>query len=62
MQVYEIRILNSKGEASLIIEDVAASDAEALEDAEQVAQDNPYEVWKDLERIKSADAAHAKAY
>ena len=61
MQAYEIRILTSDGSTAFVIAEMAPSDGLAKSSAARLAQDKPYEVWRDLERIVAVGHAAAKS-
>lgn len=51
MKYYEIRVFNSHGRASLIFHQLHVNDAVAIEAAKEIAEEQPFEVWRGMDCI-----------
>ncbi len=51
MKYYEIRVFNRDGRASLIFHQLHINDAVAIKAAKEVAEEQPFEVWRGMDCI-----------
>jgi hypothetical protein len=56
MGEYEIRVLNSNGTCSAIIEQIQLNDHAAIRSAQKMARGQPFEVWRGLDCIYAGSA------
>lgn len=63
MKYYEIRVINQKGRASLIYHQLHADDAVAIRSADDIADGQPFEVWRGMDciHIMGADLTNWKS-
>jgi hypothetical protein len=54
MREYEIRILQAKGSPTLIAAEIHLTDESAVRSGKRMAQERPFEVWRDDERLYPA--------
>lgn len=59
MKYYEIRVFNRDGRASLIFHQLHANDSVAIKAAEEIAEEQPFEVWRGMDCIHVMPASPA---
>jgi hypothetical protein len=57
MDEYEIRVLNSNGTCSAIIEQIQLNDHAAIRSAQKMARGQQFEVWRGLDCIYAGSIA-----
>ena len=57
MGEYEIRVLNSNGTCSAIIEQIQLNDHAAIRSAQKMARGQKFEVWRGLDCIYAGSVA-----
>ena len=62
MDEYEIRVLNSNGTCSAIIEQIQLNDHAAIRSAQRIAKEKKFEVWRGLDCIYAGSIAAPVPY